>query len=96
MSSEQNAFDNATYSWYDVATLSILTEENMDSKVTYLASRSLAVYEICLIEQYAETHKRMLRQQAVRVGAICAGFGLLATFVLTIPVMVYDLVLYLF
>ena len=47
-----------------ISILKILTEETMDSKVTYLAIRSLAVYEISLIEQYGETHRRMLRQQA--------------------------------
>ncbi len=68
----------------------------MSTKVTYLASRSLAVYETTLIERFAENYQRTQRLQAMTAGAICFGFLLLAGLVLLVPIIVQDAVRYLF
>ncbi len=57
----------------------------MNSKVTYLASRSRAVYEVSLIEQFAETHERMQKQQALAVFGMWIGFTFLATLAFLLP-----------
>lgn len=57
----------------------------MSSKVTYLASRSLAVYEVSLIEQFSESHERLTRKQALIVLGMWLGFTALATLALAVP-----------
>lgn len=68
----------------------------MSTKVTYLASRSLAVYETTLIERFAENHQRTQRLQAAAAIAICTGFVALAALVMLVPILVQDAVRYLF
>lgn len=67
----------------------------MSTKVTYLASRSLAVYETSLIERFAENHQRNLKIQAFRTAAICLGFGSLAALVMCVPIVVREAAAYL-
>ncbi len=55
----------------------------MNSKVSYLASRSLAVYEMSLLEQFSEEQKRQTFQQALKFAGLAfviVVFALLALF----------------
>lgn len=62
----------------------------MNSKVTYLSSRSLAAYETMLIETYAQQYKRDVRMQAMKVMMIGLGFTSLACLALALPLFIQD------
>lgn len=62
----------------------------MNSKVTYLSSRSLAAYETMLIETFAEQYKRDTRMQQMKVLGIWLGFTSLAFLALALPLFVLD------
>ena len=62
----------------------------MNSKVTYLSSRSLAAYETMLIETYAQQFKRDARMQSMKVLLIGLGFTSLAFLALMLPLFVQD------
>lgn len=57
----------------------------MSSKVSYLSSRSRAVYEVSLIEQFGESQERIARQQAALVACMWLGFSALASLALLLP-----------
>ncbi len=62
----------------------------MNSKVTYLSSRSLAAYETMLIETFAEQYKRDTRMQRMKVLGIWLGFTGLAFLALALPLFIQD------
>jgi hypothetical protein len=62
----------------------------MNSKVTYLSSRSLAAYETMLIETYAQQFKRDARMQSMKVLLIGLGFTGLASLALVLPLFIQD------
>ena len=62
----------------------------MNSKVTYLSSRSLAAYETLLIESYAQQFKRDVMHQRLKLSMICLGFCTLAFMALALPLFVQD------
>jgi hypothetical protein len=62
----------------------------MNSKVTYLSSRSLAAYETMLIETFAQQYKRDARMQQMKVLLIWLGFTSLAFLALALPMFVLD------
>ncbi|WP_141731237.1 hypothetical protein [Oligoflexus tunisiensis] len=62
----------------------------MNSKVTYLSSRSVAAYETMLIETYAQQYRREARMQCVKVLMISLGFSCLAVLALALPLFIQD------
>ncbi|HYX32063.1 MAG TPA: hypothetical protein VE954_03040 [Oligoflexus sp.] len=62
----------------------------MNSKVTYLSSRSLPAYETMLIESYAQQFKRDTRTQQIKLLMIWLGFTSLAFLTLAMPLFVQD------
>lgn len=62
----------------------------MNSKVTYLSSRSLAAYETMLIETFAQQYKRDVRMQRMKVLGIWLGFTGLAFLALALPLFIQD------
>lgn len=62
----------------------------MNSKVTYLSSRSLAAYETMLIETYAQQFKRDARLQRFKVLMIWLGFTSMAFLALALPLFIQD------
>jgi len=68
----------------------VFGEEPMNSKVTYLSSRSLAAYETMLIESYAEQFKRDVRMQSVKILLIWLGFTSMAGLALVLPLFIQD------
>lgn len=62
----------------------------MNSKVTYLSSRSLAAYETMVIESYAEQFKRDVRMQSVKILIIWLGFTSMAGMALLLPLFIQD------
>ena len=81
------AFKNIDISWgtcYDrVAHISL--EALMNSKVTYLASRSLAVYEQTLLEQFVVDQQKVKLYQFCRFLLLGLGFVSLAVLALLAP-----------
>jgi hypothetical protein len=73
---------------YALLTQWLFGEEPMNSKVTYLSSRSLAAYETMLIETYAQQHKREIRIQRMKVLMIWLGFTGLASLALILPLFI--------
>ncbi len=62
----------------------------MNSKVTYLSSRSLAAYETMQIEAFVRQHKRDTLFMRLRLLAIWTGFTAMAAVTLLIPVIVQE------
>ncbi len=62
----------------------------MNSKVTYLSSRSLAVYETMLIEDYGQQYKRDVRLQRCKLGLLWLCFTALAFSTLALPLLIQD------
>lgn len=57
----------------------------MSSNLRFLSEKSLAVYEINMIEQWTRMHKRNLKVQAVSTLAISLGFTLFAVLAFLVP-----------
>jgi hypothetical protein len=62
----------------------------MNSKVTYLSSRSLAAYETMMIESFAEQFKRDVRLQRLKILMIWLGFTSMASLALLLPLFIQD------
>jgi hypothetical protein len=75
---------------YALLTQWLFGEEPMNSKVTYLSSRSLAAYETMLIETYAQQYQRETRIQGMKVLMIWLGFTGLACLALILPLFIQD------
>ena len=68
----------------------VFGEEPMNSKVTYLSSRSLAAYETMLIETFAQQYKRDAMKQRMKLLMIWLGFCTMAFLALALPLFIQD------
>ena len=59
----------------------------MNSNVTYLSSRSVAVYEVSLIEQFVVEQIKNQKVQAVKLALVCFCFTSLASLAALAPVL---------
>lgn len=64
----------------------------MSSNLRFLSERSLAVYEINMIEQWVETHRRNVRKQALTCFAWTSLFVFLAALSLILPASTQELI----